>query len=70
MGIQDNLLMETLHGSSVNTRPTAKAADTFEYVTDLLAELRSISNMSGLSALSDDIQSVISKHMANSASAA
>lgn len=70
MGIQDSILMEaspSLTEASSSFGRSAKAADAFHYITDLLGELHSIANMSGLSALSDDLETVISKHMSSAA---
>lgn len=49
--------------SSFDMTGTVRATDTASYITDLLGELHSIANISGLTGLSDDIQTVLSKHI-------
>ena len=41
---------------------SGRTTETVGYITDLLGELKTIATLSGLSHLSDDIQSVLAKH--------
>jgi len=61
MGRQDDFTVDvTSKGNIVtSTNPTETAI----YITDLLAELQTIANISGLTGLSMDIDAVIEKHM-------
>jgi len=61
MGIQNNISVSEM--SSKDVMATSRSTDTLNYVTDLLGELQTIANLTGLSDLSGDIQGVISKHM-------
>lgn len=65
MGRQDTFSAEVAFSSEVNR--SSRGADTVNYITDLLAELHTIANVSGLTHLSEDINSVISKHIPGSA---
>lgn len=61
MGIQDQFLVDDVASGQ---RPvTAQARETLNYVTDLLNELQTISNVSGLSELAKDLNVLIAKHM-------
>lgn len=64
MGRQDQFTIDTT--SSMGSGVKGKPAETASYITDLLSELQTIANISGLSVLSDDINSVLSKHMTRS----
>ena len=61
MGRLDNFSADV--SPSFDMDVTARATDTASYITDLLGELHSIANISGLTGLSDDIQTVLSKHI-------
>jgi len=61
MGVQNNISVNEV--SSKDVMVASRATDTLNYVTDLLGELQTIANLTGLSDLSGDIQGVISKHM-------
>lgn len=65
MGRQDDF---TASGdASYRKNGAAKAKDTVNYITDLLGELHTIANVSGLNTLSEDIHELMSKHMAGPA---
>ncbi len=61
MGTQHNFKAD--FESSYSMDGSARRHETVNYITDLLGELHSIANISGLADLSDDIQSVLSKHV-------
>ena len=64
MGLQDNF---TTNESSVHTASGVnRTAKTVNYITDLLGELSAITNISGLNALSADIDILLSKHVVGS----
>ena len=65
MGSLDNFLAEA--SSSLEVNEMVRSTDTANYITDLLGELHSIANISGLTGLSDDIQDVLSKHSCKAA---
>jgi len=43
--------------------PSSQRSETSIYVTDLLGELQIIARLGGLQGLSDDIESIIEKHL-------
>ncbi len=63
MGIQDEFLVGDL--SSTQVPVTAQARETLNYVTDLLDQLQTISNVSGLSEMANDLNVLIAKHISN-----
>lgn len=62
MGQKDNFIRDL--SSAVDISAKGESSETVNYITDLLGELQTIANISGLSRLSDDINAVMSKHMA------
>lgn len=64
MSIQNEFSVGDL--SSGQAPVTAQARETLNYVTDLLDELQTISNVSGLSEMANDLSALIAKHMLSS----
>lgn len=62
MGIQNSILQEQTYTNEIGKTPSTVGTES--YVTDLLSELQMIAKLGGLTALSDDIDTVLSKHMA------
>jgi len=60
MGRQDQFSVDT--ATACYADGNARSTDAAKYITALLGELHSIANISGLNQLSEDIQSVLSKH--------
>jgi len=60
MGKQEQISLDT--ATSYDAGWNATNTDAAKYITALLGELHSIASISGLSQLSEDIQSVLSKH--------
>ena len=61
MGIQNEFSVDDV---AAEQKPvTAQARETLNYVTDLLDELQTISNVSGLSEMANDLNVLIAKHM-------
>ena len=64
--------MGVLDNSSMNIRFTggsddkARSTDTINYITDLLGELQTIAQLSGQADLSQDLVTLIAKHMTGS----
>ncbi len=64
--------MGVLDNSSMNIRVTggsddkARSTDTINYITDLLGELQTIAQLSGQADLSQDLVTLIAKHMTGS----
>ena len=52
--------------SSGQAPVTAQARETLIYVTDLLDQLQTISNVSGLSEMANDLSALLAKHMLSS----
>jgi hypothetical protein len=62
MNAQRNLSDPTL-SVSLEVEGLKRSSETITYITDLMVELQTIANVSGLSALSDDIDLVVKKHV-------
>lgn len=60
MGIQDEFSIRGVSSRQVSV--TAQAREALNYVTDLLDQLQTISNVSGLTEMANDLNAVISKH--------
>lgn len=63
MGVQNSIRQHTSFDGGIS----AGAAETIDYITDLLNELRTIANLRGLDILSNDIDVVVKKHMIETA---
>lgn len=60
MGRQDEFLLKG--AVSPDAGVTGQALEAVTYITDLLSELQTIANVSGLTQLSNDLNAVMMKH--------
>lgn len=67
MGFQTSIFQDQATEAEFGINQGAAGAET--YIIDLLAELQTIAKVGGLTRLSDDISSVLSKHMKTSVAA-
>jgi len=63
MGIQNTIRDQNSSTSSIEGGLSAGAIEAVDYITDLLNELQTIANIQGLQNLSNDIHSVVRKHV-------
>lgn len=56
-------------GASISGHTGPRRGETLNYITDLLSELQTIASISGLKTLSDDIDTVLAKHVLQPVSA-